>query len=692
VDLYYRLNCDATSVTISVYPAGQPTNPIRTETVEVSPYIDAGIQVYEWDCRDDSTALVAAGSYGFSVQAWHTGFSAWENVTDPDTVPYPYDLGGGYVSAEWGTYATMEPVKDPQSPAFGRIMVLTANDSVAGSHSDVVTSAGIWMVNADFSEEDPAAAPNVNGDHDTARAEMNASIPYPWGQSTATYYPTYGPQNATERFDGVEGWVVNNGSNDGHTVYACDVDGSAASLIYPLTPDSVAPHGEPQWAALIGEGTDRVLYVSDWSYNGPGLRGVETGSYQDVWAYEVGTVDNDFDTTPKCALASSYISNMQASICRDADILPDIGKVYFSNQRWSAPAYKAYLMAVLDKDAATTDSADGQVVWSKIGSEWRTDSGCISGYMSGQAVAKDASMYVQQSNIGLTGWPGTKYALGYAAPHAMGAGTYEFEINLGTTAPSGTERWDGIALYNDGDEAGEPGEGIAIALRDNAGAQGLNMVSYHPPAWIVGGANFAWTANTWYKVKFEIANVTATTVDVSAKIWKLGDAEPGAWLWSQAAVPAGDTTKQGVLLLAAEGTSGSGDWGISRFDNVVHFGFEDGSYQGWTANGGDWDIAGAGKSDVVYGGGRYGYFVAYDTITGVIIPGSDVQADTGDYYYAALGVDAAGNLLSGTYRWKEAVMFSPPGENSFTTFLGDRDGNDSFAFNYRTSVDDWYMF
>lgn len=204
-----------------------------------------------------------------------------------------------------------------------------------------------------------------------------------------------------------------------------------------------------------------------------------------------------------------------------------------------------------------------------------------------QTITADA-YYISMTDYGLTAWPGAKKTAGRTDNTTI-AGDYVFQVKTQSIAPTGVEVWNGMAVMCNGTETGEPAasDGIVVALRDNAGAQTLGILS-PGVAWYTGA--FAWSANTWYSIKFEVSNIVANTVTVRAKIWADGALEPGAWLVTQTGISVTDATKSGMLLIASEGTAAAGTWGNTSFDNVswnptTDF---DTGFEGWTGLSGTW--------------------------------------------------------------------------------------------------------
>ena len=305
LSLYYRLNADCTSVTISLFDVTAPAIAIKTIVSTSDEYTSAGVHEYLWDGTDDLDAPVPLGEYSFSVTAEHDGFSEWTSIVDADTAYYPYQ---DRVQIPSKTVCDIKVVRDETSPYYGRVYFSVANEGVFLSNP---VPAGLYAMNADLSCYD-AANPRGKGSYATAHAACDINSEVQWVTlTTPASFPEQSNKFMSRRADGEPGFVITNGAGNvedaSQAIYLVDYDGSLISS--PVNVDTNAFIVDPRHAYITGTGADRKLYVEDWEFTGPGARG-QTAGYggtPNIWCYAIGTADNDYSATPSLAMNVSAL-------------------------------------------------------------------------------------------------------------------------------------------------------------------------------------------------------------------------------------------------------------------------------------------------------------------------------------------------------------------------------------------------
>lgn len=81
VDIFYRLNQEATAVSVQVYGPLPSTTVVRT----IAGGTDYGVNSVQWDGKNDASADCVTGNYKFKVFAEdNVGFADWTNITATD--------------------------------------------------------------------------------------------------------------------------------------------------------------------------------------------------------------------------------------------------------------------------------------------------------------------------------------------------------------------------------------------------------------------------------------------------------------------------------------------------------------------------------------------------------------------------------------------------------------------------------
>ena len=299
LSLYYRLNADCTTVTIKIFEESTPGTAVRTIVSSSDEYTSAGIHEYQWDGLDDFAAELVPGNYSFSVTAQHDGYSVWTSILTANSY-YAYQER---VQMSGKLTCDIKAVRDKTSPYYGRIYWTSAHD---GTFLSNPVNAGVYAMDSNlscYSASNPWSHGNSPNHLDAyAACSINSSVD--WVAGTAGSFPDSYNSFLSRRHDGVDGFVVVNGSGvsgASQAIYLMGLDGSLLSS--PLNTATNPYLTDPRHAYISGTGADRKLYVEDWGFAGPGANGnTVTTAKTNIWCYAIGTTDSDYSATPTLAL------------------------------------------------------------------------------------------------------------------------------------------------------------------------------------------------------------------------------------------------------------------------------------------------------------------------------------------------------------------------------------------------------
>jgi hypothetical protein len=136
LEITYRLNEAATSVTIEIFAESAPSTPVRTLTGGTA----QGLNTVNWDGTDGSTQ-VPDGNYSFRVIADDTvGHTSWEQINDTASDLQQHFYGPRGIAVQ----------TDQTSPYFGTIYVCEGYPGATASGR--TTTGGIYAVGNDGSD------------------------------------------------------------------------------------------------------------------------------------------------------------------------------------------------------------------------------------------------------------------------------------------------------------------------------------------------------------------------------------------------------------------------------------------------------------------------------------------------------------------------------------------------------------
>lgn len=321
VTIQYRLNAPADRVIVLIENQTSDWNKRTLDSdIEVGvskPGLDRGLNTVEWDGQRDGGGNAGDGFYDITITAQHYGFGDWTDIT-PNAGGTEIPAGDLVPSAYLYTAYGMECIYDQASPNFGTVLI--SNVAAQGSSygqpkaSDYDTK-GIYLLRSDFSLDGGTTA--------TARATGNDSA----GFDNAC--PAYGLP-----------FKLKKGQND-DLLYCASFDDSlmnvitgdeilsAGSIHKPLNQAVATWWGPTNLLGCIGIGTgaSRMIIGPEEDYGPPGGGG---GLY-DVIGWNVGTTQDDYDSTPVLITPNDITGTIQWTI-RGIDAQTS-GTFAFTNRR-----------------------------------------------------------------------------------------------------------------------------------------------------------------------------------------------------------------------------------------------------------------------------------------------------------------------------------------------------------------------
>jgi FlgD Ig-like domain len=288
LEITYRLNEDATSVTIEIFAEGAPGTPVRTLTGGTV----SGEQTVLWDGTDGSVQ-VPDGNYSFRVIAEDTvGHSAWEQINDTASDLQQHFFGPRGVAVQ----------TDQTSPYFGTIYVCEAYPGATASGR--TTSLGIYAVGSDgsdiFGQGDTGFnAPNAASIYRCALAEDSDLYIADWSDTTS------GVWRAPGNLAGSWPAVLTEANRDSSGV--CDNHGSVNSVM------------------VLGTGASRELLTRDEDFS-TGLE--DPGS---VLSYAIGNTTS-YAGSPSVVVNDGGLTINSAAACFAQD---SNGDWWLSQYRWT---------------------------------------------------------------------------------------------------------------------------------------------------------------------------------------------------------------------------------------------------------------------------------------------------------------------------------------------------------------------
>ncbi len=275
MDITYRLNQAATSVSIEIFRLSAPATVIRTLTGTTN----YGLNTVSWDGKDDlNNDVPGAGDYSFRVIASDSvGTAAWTNIT-------PTSGGNEIGDAQYYAPQGIAVNREPTSPHFGRVYVCSGHSGATSSNPGATAVGdGLFLHNNDLTFRDGTAA--------TAAASANAQLVTSTTSTTSPWKININQDNPDEI-------VVTDFVNGFENVWIFNADGTTVSRILDSTttgPTTGAAfnHGNAITAALTGTGVDRKLWVVDEDKDLPPAW-VVAGAPGDLIRFDIGTTPSNF--------------------------------------------------------------------------------------------------------------------------------------------------------------------------------------------------------------------------------------------------------------------------------------------------------------------------------------------------------------------------------------------------------------
>lgn len=281
MNLSYRLNQVATSVTIEIFRASAPATVIRTLTGGTA----YGVNTVSWDGKDNSSVDVpGAGDYKFRVIATDSvGAATWTNIT-------PLSGGNEIGDAQYRTPNGIAVNRDQTSPSFGRIYVSNGNSTVSSNVGATAAADGLYLLNNDLTFRDGSAA--------TAAASANASLVIGTPSSTPADTTGVSPWKININQNNPDEIVMSDFLNGYENVWIFNADGTTVSRILDSTSSgpttgSAFNHDNAITAALTGTGVDRKLWEVD-ELKDVGTPWVVAGAPGDLIRFDIGTTPSNF--------------------------------------------------------------------------------------------------------------------------------------------------------------------------------------------------------------------------------------------------------------------------------------------------------------------------------------------------------------------------------------------------------------
>lgn len=271
MNISYRLNHAATSVTVEVFRLSEPATVIKTITGGTA----YGLNTVSWDGTDNSnTPVTGAGDYSFRVIAADSvGYTSWTNIT-------PTSGGNEIGDAQYYAAQGVAVNREPTSAHFGRIYIGSSyTDATSANPGATAVGDGLFLLNSDMTFRDGSAA--------TAAAAANAQL-ITNGTSTSSPWKININQNNPDEI------VVTDFVDGFENVWIFNADGTSVSRILNSSttgPTGTFTHGNAISAALTGTGADRKLWIIDEDKDVGAAR--LAGGY-DIVRFDIGTTLEDF--------------------------------------------------------------------------------------------------------------------------------------------------------------------------------------------------------------------------------------------------------------------------------------------------------------------------------------------------------------------------------------------------------------
>jgi hypothetical protein len=152
VTITYRLNQNATAVTVSILQGGTAVATLVGGT-------NVGLNTVTWGVTNSSGGALSAGTYSVSIRASASGFAAWQQIsvdTNPGMPAY-FPLG---IAVDNNT----------NSPYFGRVIMgcTLAGDAPSNNVPIAAEKVGLYKMNADGSQADEGWYGNAGYTNDDA--------------------------------------------------------------------------------------------------------------------------------------------------------------------------------------------------------------------------------------------------------------------------------------------------------------------------------------------------------------------------------------------------------------------------------------------------------------------------------------------------------------------------------------------
>lgn len=327
-EIKYHLNDDASTVTIEIKDGGSAT--VRTlDASEADPAqrpgTSQGLNVVEWDMKDDGGTSVPVGSYSFSIATTDVGYATWTNITPYQPGVVGVDVASPtdtVVSARFWSPNGLGVLKDKTDPNFGRIFVANGSGGTSPPYTSSATGAyhdksGVYFLNCDLSDSGEGWLDDPMG----------------------TLFNTVSQYNPFKlNVDNDRGVFVCGGYSDGwEDLYIVDMDGSSYVTAFDRADYGLGNHDNMLHTAFTGTGSETVLWsnfekdnssypsLASWACGWP-ISGTITAPY---------TVEIDYTAAvngPENGIGGGTGSTIYSmrTICPSADE----NYMYFSNRRW----------------------------------------------------------------------------------------------------------------------------------------------------------------------------------------------------------------------------------------------------------------------------------------------------------------------------------------------------------------------
>jgi len=324
----YRLNDDAATVTVEIKDGGSAT--VRTlDASEADPAqrpgTSQGLNVVEWDLKDDGGTTVPVGSYSFSIATTDVGYATWTNITpyEPTSTPgYANSATETVISARFWSPNGLGVLKDKTDPNFGRIFVANGSGGTSPPYTSSATGAyhdksGVYFLNCDLSDSGEGWLDDPMGTLFNSASQYN-----PFKLNV----------------DSNRGVFVCGGYSDGwEDLYIVDMDGSSYVTAFSRTNYvSGGSFDNLLHTAFTGSGAETLLWsnfekdnsypsLASWACGWP-ITGAITAPFT------LGVDDSAAINGPENGIGGGTGSTIYSmrTICPSADE----NYIYFSNRRW----------------------------------------------------------------------------------------------------------------------------------------------------------------------------------------------------------------------------------------------------------------------------------------------------------------------------------------------------------------------